>query len=260
MKTNYKPITKEIGCYKFYGFYETMFSYSDKFIDYEQEDKNILKEKYNINNIEIEYEYDNYQQYTKDVTDLFMEYYIEKINDILPSTITNDKHYIFEKINNTLTIISPQYYNYTTDKPYIKIKTNYYTLNLIKEYTLKQKGCEEYIKNNFTSYDGFISFITNNYNTWKKTPIQEYEENMLIALLDMLIELDDENNIFNLHYEVYEDTYELEYTTPYIIENNEYTNKKELHEYIKDYLNKHINLNLNKPFKYTTEAYDINYY
>ena len=55
---------------------------------------------------------------------------------------------------------------------------------------------QEYIKKHFTSYDGFISFINNDIEYWKNLEIKDYEENMLIALLDMLLTLDDEENIF----------------------------------------------------------------
>lgn len=56
---------------------------------------------------------------------------------------------------------SPQYYNFTTDKLVCELEVD---MDKIKEwcYKTKRKEFAEYLKDNFTSYDGFISFVPNN--------------------------------------------------------------------------------------------------
>ena len=198
-----QTITKEIGCDKFPGFYHSIFSDPDEFITEERELEEELGIRHNdtilIQKAEVNYEYDDFNQYKKDVCATFMEKYVEKINDILPYEITNANNFKFEMINkDDIEIVSPKYYNYTTDKCYCNIETNYETLNQIKEYTLQLPGAKQYILDNHSSYDGYISFIDNRIDYWKSLVIEEYEDNMLIALLDMLIILSDKNNIENI--------------------------------------------------------------
>lgn len=61
-----------------------------------------------------------------------------------------------------LSISSPRFYNYTTDKLNLEIDFN---MNNLKKFIKENKeDFNLYLKDNFTSYDGFISFIDNNYN------------------------------------------------------------------------------------------------
>ena len=61
-----------------------------------------------------------------------------------------------------ISLNSPRFYNYTTDKLNIEIDFN---INKLKRFIKNNKtDFNLYLKDNFTSYDGFISFIENNYN------------------------------------------------------------------------------------------------
>ena len=61
-----------------------------------------------------------------------------------------------------ISLDSPRFYNYTTDKLNIEIDFN---INKLKRFIKNNKtDFNLYLKDNFTSYDGFISFIENNYN------------------------------------------------------------------------------------------------
>lgn len=57
-------------------------------------------------------------------------------------------------------ISSPTYYNYTTDKVIIDVDYNFIALVKYCRHTNKDKF-NQYLKDNYTSYDGFISFIEN---------------------------------------------------------------------------------------------------
>ena len=211
-------IVIEIGSNLFDGFYESIHCHSDEFLDVEMEDKAILNDLLffidNKNDIEVVYEYDNFNEYQKDVCTTFMELYVEKIIDELPNDITNKDCFKFDIVGD-IEIVSPKYYNYTTDKCYIDIETNYETLDMIKQYTLSQKGAKEYLIDHYTSCDGFISFVSNNIDEWKDTNIEEYEEREIIGLLDMLLILSDKNNRYDLNSETYYETEKYCYATPY---------------------------------------------
>ena len=194
---------REIGSYRFPGFYESLFYHSDEFCDDEDEMKFEIEELISSKDFEVVYEYDNFDQYKLDVGTKYMECYIETLLEVLPNDITEHEDFLFEMIENTNSITSPKYYNYETDHCWVGIKTNRKTLKLIKEYTLRLDGVQQYLKDHFTSYDGFISFIPNGIDIWKETDIEDYEENMLIALLDMLISLSDCTAFENIRYDTF---------------------------------------------------------
>ncbi|MBR3209109.1 MAG: hypothetical protein IKF82_02455 [Bacilli bacterium] len=201
---------KQISSYRFPGFYE----YSDEFIDDEDELLFELQSE-GITGIEVKYEYEDLGKYRLDVCRCFMEGYVEKIEDVLPIEILENEDFKFEIAEEgNLTVISPKYYNYPTNECFIEVETNYETLKIIKDFTLKLEGAEKYIADNFTSYDGFISYLPNNIERWKSLDIEEYEENMLIALLDMLIELSDCTGFYNLAERTYYDVDKYYYVIP----------------------------------------------
>ena len=190
-----KTITKAIESDYFPGFYESIFSHSDEFIDYETKDKEELEEIVGKGNVEVTYEYikdENYDgriEYMKDVSQAFLKTYVEAIKDALPYEITDNKDFLLEVNTENMVIASPKYYNYSTDRCWCDICTNIKTLQMIKGYTLKMKYAKEYIINKHSSYDGYISLVSNNISYWNKLDISEYEDNMLAALFDALIVL-----------------------------------------------------------------------
>lgn len=213
---------KEIGSFKFAGFYESILCDSDEFIDFEMEDQAEVDEIVGKDQAEVVWEYDDFNEFKIDTCKEFMKQYVEGIHDVLPYDITDHEDFKFEILDgeDNIEIISPKYYNYSTDRCFCLIETNRKTLKLIKEYTLRLDGVEQYIKDHFTSCDGFISFITNDFNEWKTLDIEDYEENMFIALLDMLLELDDKENIFNIHLATIDNVCKYCYATPYVYYNN----------------------------------------
>ena len=58
-------------------------------------------------------------------------------------------------------ISSPRYYNFETDRLVISCNANF---DLLRQYALEtnRKAFDEYLHEQFTSYDGFISFVPNN--------------------------------------------------------------------------------------------------
>ena len=225
---------KEIGSFRFPGFYESIFSNSDEFIDMEYNDKIEIADRFGIleEDIEVVYEYDNFQEYEIDVCKEFMNNYIEKIKEVLPSDITNYYEFKFDIVEeeNNIVVVSPKYYNYSTDRCYCNIETNRKTLKLIKEHTLRLNGVIAYLLRNFTSRDGFISFVSNDIEVWKELDIEDYEQNMFIALSDMLISLSDEQGFEDIILTTWENVSNYCYASPTIYYKNKEITMKELED------------------------------
>ena len=233
-------IEKELYINVFYGFYESIFCNSDQFIDIESEDKSILLNKYpflNKNDITVYYLFENFENYKEDISTEFSKLYLDLIKDLLPYDITENPKFSLELKNSY--IDSPKYYNYRTDKNGLFIKTNYFTLNLIKNYVLSFENMENYIFKKNSSYDGFISFLSNNYNYWINKPIEKYECNELSFLFDNVIIQNDNNSndlIFNLNYETYENVEVYNYVDPYVEYNYKTILLYDFENMIKNYL------------------------
>ena len=153
----------EIGSHRFPGFYETLFCNCDEFFDDEQELKFEIEDFVTDNKLEVCYEYEDFSKYQKDVCKQYLKLYVEKLIELLPSSIANNDNFQFEIVEdeNNITVISPKYYNYETDRCYCLVETNKKTLQMLKDFGLKHEDAQKYLIDHFTSYDGFISFIKN---------------------------------------------------------------------------------------------------
>ena len=207
---------KIIGSHYFIGFYESIFNSSDDFLYEEKELEDELSSESNLSNISVEYEYEDFNKYKIDVAQKFMEIYVDKLIETLPDEIVEDNDFKFEIIEDSVWVSSPKYYNYETDKCYCEVDTNNETLQMIKEYVLDLKGVKEYLINHFTSYDGFISFISNDLDYWKSLSVEEYKDNMVIALLDMMLKLDDDEVFDDIHFQVADDISKYDYVVCYV--------------------------------------------
>lgn len=97
-------------------------------------------------------------------------------------------------INNTIsnpTLIRPKFYNYSNDSINIDIEIN---INDIKAYLLSNiDAFKDYIKNRYTSYDGFISSYSNDAFYWLSDEIDNNPEHAIASCLEFIIcnEIDD---------------------------------------------------------------------
>ena len=191
----------------FYGFYESIYLNSDEIYYYEIEELEELETRLNQeleNNFYIVYEWSDQErtEYFNTVGVTFMDNMKYVINYYIPEEIKQKDYYELEIEYQG--IYSPKYYNYTTDKIGYKIKTNEKTMQEQKKYILNLQGAKQYIFKRFKSYDGFISFLSNDIDYWKTEPI-ETDENYIGALIDMLLKLNDEDITINLNMETLED-------------------------------------------------------
>ena len=198
----------EIGSHRFPGFYESIFCNSDEFFDDEFELQADLPDIVNDEKLEVCYEYEDFDAYKKDVSKTYLEYYVDKLIEILPP----------DKGEDNVTVISPKYYNYGTDHCYCLVETNIQTLEMLKDFGLKHEDAQKYIIDNFTSYDGCISFIKNDIKYWKALSIEEYieEERYIIALLDMIIYTNDLTAFEEIKLSTYYDIDKYYYAEPIV--------------------------------------------
>lgn len=230
-------IITELYTNVFHGFYESIFCNSNQFSDIEYDDKNSLINKYpflNENDIEVYYDFENFENYKNDISKEFSNLYLELIKELLPYDITENPKFLLELKDSY--IDSPRYYNYRTDKNGLFIKTNYTTLKLIKNYVLSFENIESYIYKKNSSYDGFISFLSNNFTEWINKPIEKYECNELSFLFDNIIIQNNNDLIFNLNYETYENVEIYNYVNPYVEYNYKTIFLHDFEDLIKNYL------------------------
>lgn len=94
-------------------------------------------------------------------------------------------------------ISSPKYYNYSTDKICAEVETN---VDLEKyAYETHESEFSKYLQDNFTSCDGFISFVPNNIAEFKENP----NLNVLLEFY-ILNEMDLEQYRYDLREEAYD--------------------------------------------------------
>ena len=111
---------------------------------------------------------------------------------------------------------SPKYYNYSTDKLVCNIEIN----KDVFVHELRKNNFDnwkQFLKDNFTSYDGFISFYPNTSIEWDELINENIEDDNVIieTLLQFYLEQNEEfgdlkDNL--LDYKIFEKTFEfLEY-------------------------------------------------
>lgn len=131
----------------------------------------------NANRDDDEPEYDfvdsGYEKYCDDVSKQITEQIFYDLDQKEDGEII--KSMTFVKLH------SPKYYNFETDKIEAEIEVDWQALiDWVKDNTYL---FSEYLKNNFSSYDGFISFVPNNTNDFWDALDGDFER-----LSDVLIE------------------------------------------------------------------------
>lgn len=107
----------------------------------------------------LEYDEDYRMDYTAkqmEIVNEYSHYMIKEYNSVLDLDM---------KLEGKAEMVSPRYYNYTTDKIY-RVVDNI-NLDRIVELMIEHKDkLSKMIYDNHTSYDGFISFMDNTFNEW----------------------------------------------------------------------------------------------
>lgn len=137
----------------FDGFYESVYYNCDSiyndFHDYEDD----YKEQYGDDVTDEDFDI-YYKEYTQDVCKEFTEQFF----DLAPKFI--------EKLE-FVEMTSPAYYNFETDKIYANATlSDDWREQVLKFMRDNKDWLSERIKKDWTSYDGFMSFMDNTYDSW----------------------------------------------------------------------------------------------
>ena len=98
----------------------------------------------------------DYDQYSKDIVDAFVEAWKNYAPEVVKSVVYTD-------------MVSPRYYNFETDRIYADIELADDWKDVMRSFMdnnaewLKQR-----IHDDWTSYDGFMSFMSNNFNDTRR--------------------------------------------------------------------------------------------
>ena len=137
----------------FQGFYNTLFEASGE--DEEVNDINSQREAKGLEEIDFSDCKFDYEEYEKRVAEKCTEVIEWELNYIL------DTKMVF----NFQSVVSPREYNFTNDSINIEVETE--DLNAIKDYLREnQENFGEYLRDIYTSRDGFNSFWTVNPLLW----------------------------------------------------------------------------------------------
>ena len=144
----------------FPGFYES-FLYNSDMVWYEFNDKGNLAQyrDYFGDNTLTEDDLDiDFDQYTDDVSKSFvrMFYCCDECPDFIEDMKFNE-------------LVSPKYYNYSTDRLYVDIKlTDDWKKKVFAFMDENEEWLSKRIASDWTSYDGFCSFMSNELCQWRE--------------------------------------------------------------------------------------------
>ena len=194
-----KTIQLEINFPLFEGFYNSYLDLSENIEVGEGEEYSMTEEQFD--NID-------WNSTNENVSKFYLNYFKDELSDFFKSIGVLSLEFI--KVD------SPKYYNYSTDKLVcnIEIDKNVFVHELRKH---DFDNWEQFLKDNFTSYDGFISFYPNTTMEWDELINEEIENGNIIieTLLKFYLEQNDgfyeiKENL--LGYKIFENTFEfLEY-------------------------------------------------
>ena len=116
-------------------------------------------------------------------------------------------------------LVSPRYYNYETDKLYVNVEFEEDWRDKVKTFMEDNKEwLTERIEKEWTSYDGFKSFMSNNYDDWRKEFQKDDVDERYVAAMIGYIMLLANDSIYN---DLITDTLESFYIREYIINTKE---------------------------------------
>lgn len=161
----------------FPGFYNTIFEYNNEHsdIDYFNE---LREDKKLIGKVEFDHIKFDYDSYNNDVADSCCNVLECGLNEFVLKIdfehVSSPREYNFvnDSINCTYTLTSE---NFNNIKSFIK--------NHLVEF-------KQYLKNTYTSYDGFISFYSNNIKEWKVTKkLLKEDSHILGSILEFICQV-----------------------------------------------------------------------
>jgi len=149
----------------------------------------------------------DHKRYCDDVSRSFVSVMETKLKEVLPSI----GKIIFEELS------SPKEYNFSTDSIHIEVDSEDNICDEVRNYLSKNhEAWEKYLKDHYTSYDGFWSSYANDEESWRMYT-SNYTDfsngHHLGAILNFVCENEGMNELDDFYYEVMEGIYVGEYMT-----------------------------------------------
>ena len=169
----------------FSGFYESF--YSHDLDEIETQTAEYLAEEYGISQEKIQDLLWHHSKQYKAYPDI-CEAYVDSFSDLIGVPMS------------FVEMTSPQYYNFETDKIFVKLTTE----DAYRLYRrVGKKAVRKMARKMYTSRDGFISHYDPNINEWGQ--LRSWDYNQMYALMNAAIEaLDDDEWDIHIYYELNE--------------------------------------------------------
>lgn len=185
----------EINFPLFEGFYNSYLDLSENIEVGDDESYSMTEEQFD----EIDWKATN-----NNVSKFYLEYIKDELKDFFNEIGIINLYFV--KVD------SPKYYNYSSDKLVCNIEINKdIFVHELRKYNFD--NWEQFLKDNFTSYDGFISFYPNDPNEWTELIAEKFDtDNVIIeTLLQFYLEQNEEFREIkeNLFTNIFENTFEL---------------------------------------------------
>ena len=237
-----KKTTKTLQAIEIYlpffsGFYESIHDYDFYYLQqdlmdyYKKKDNSIINEDYSSDFVCDNFDYSTYtHDYSKEYVSNFNTEYL----DILAGYwITNIEY---------SSLWSPKEYNFATDSINVNISIDKTLFNYKYWLLRRTKEFIQLVKNNCTSYDGFMSFTDNNIdsNEWNCDNLDACQYTLIIEFLILQATGKEANDI----------DFDLMYSTKDCIYDSEYLDYKDLVFFDKD------NTSLSYDYKHYCKACD----
>ena len=187
----------------FSGFYNTIWAFNEENVIYDINDNREAE-----GNITFEHLYIDYTQYENDVASGLCEVIKDKLSDYI-------ENIEFQKI------YSPKTYNFSNNSIDVAITPN---IENIKKFIYAHKNeFNQYLKNKYTSYDGFISHYHNYFEAWEDDTQSFNNLNInnhaLGSILDFIANISELEEL-DIYYDVMENIYYTNYVENYeLLEN-----------------------------------------
>ena len=142
-----------------------------------------------------------YTRYTEDVAKAVCHFLTETVSEIL----NTDVEFEFQNIH------SPKYYNFSNDSINVNLKfkdADVFMRKLLSFVKKHKKEFEQYLKDNYTSCDGFMSYYSNKVSDWMK---KEYGEHEIGSMLEFVLRNSNDNIEEDMYYYVTERVCDLAY-------------------------------------------------
>lgn len=156
----------------FPGFYESDLENSDTAYWAIKEELEWYQDEYHCEDIDLEF---NYEDYEEDVR----EHWAEGFREYKPEFVLSVEN---------VEMASPKYYNFATDYLFADVELRDDWMDVVRKFmTENAEWLRKQIEDDWTSYDGFMSFMSNNLDEWDKYLFEDMDERYISVMIGYMM-------------------------------------------------------------------------